>query len=466
VPVDVDGASGGSVSEGAGNGDSVNITASATDANGGAVTYLLTDDAGGRFAIDPATGVVTVADAELLDFESATSHQITVRATDAHGAFSEQSFAIAVTDVPVSAPQDIDPAANTVAEGAADGTVVSGLRVQASDVHGGTVTYVLTDDAGGRFAIDPATGVVTVANGALLKIGSGPYVITVEARDGSSNAIAETFTIGMKEPVEASTLAATPDHSGPAPGDTPYPGFNRLLTSTYSPTGFAESGDTASFPNYTVSVGGGLYIVRIDAEEEFRPTATVDGDLDFRVPMTAMIAWLGGDIVSISARLAGDQPLPDWLKFDGATAQIAGRMPDEVATGSLPPAGGDPASLGGSPDPKPVTVEVTGFDTKGNRVILIFSIRPASGATGAPHGALSPGLDHWADRAPAIADLSLHRMGMATGWPGLIGDAQPAGHTPDGRPGLSAQLGAFGSRGLAAERLALLASLRQQAAWR
>jgi hypothetical protein len=441
----------------------VSITASATDANGGTVIYSLTDDAGGRFVIDPASGVVTVADAELLDFETATSHLITVRATDAHGAFSEQSFAIAVTDVPVSAPEDIDPAANMVAQGAAGGTVVSGLRIQASDVHGGTVIYVLTDDAGGRFAIDPMTGVVTVANGAVLEIGSGPYVITVEARDGSSNAIAETFTIGVEEPVEASTLGSAPGHSGPAPGDTPYPGFNRLLTSTYSPTGFAETALTGGFSNYTVTVGGGLYIVRIDAEEEFRPTATVDGDLDFRVPMTAMIAWLGGDIVSISARLEGDQPLPDWLKFDGTSARFAGRMPDDVTTGSLPPAGSDPASLGGSPDPKPVTVEITGFDTKGNRVILIFSIRPASGTTGT-NGALSPELDGWMDSATAIADLPLHRTGG--GWPGVIRDAQQAGHAAEGRPGLSAQLGAFGSRGLAAERLALLESLRQQAAWR
>src|SRR6185503_13614585 len=211
--------------------------------------------------------------------------------------------------------------------------------------------------------------------------------------------------------VEASTLASAPDHSGPELGDTPYPGFSRSLTDgTYSPTGFAETARTGGFPNYTVTVGGGLYIVQIAAEEEFRPTATVDGDLDFRVPMTAMIAWLGGDIVSISARLEGDQPLPDWLKFDGTSARFAGRMPDDVTTGGLPPVGSDPASLGGSPDPRPVTVEITGFDTKGNRVILIFSIRPASGATGT-HGALSPELEGWMDSATAIADLPLHRMG-------------------------------------------------------
>ncbi|HMS03588.1 MAG TPA: cadherin repeat domain-containing protein, partial [Gemmatimonadaceae bacterium] len=47
------------------------ITASAGNGDG-PITYSLVDDAGGRFAIDPATGVVTVANGGLLDFETAT----------------------------------------------------------------------------------------------------------------------------------------------------------------------------------------------------------------------------------------------------------------------------------------------------------------------------------------------------------------------------------------------------------
>ena len=38
------------------------------------VSYSLTDDAGGRFQIDPETGRVTVADADLLLYEGGTSH--------------------------------------------------------------------------------------------------------------------------------------------------------------------------------------------------------------------------------------------------------------------------------------------------------------------------------------------------------------------------------------------------------
>src|SRR5207244_1438159 len=143
------------------------ITAASTDVHGGTVTFSLTDTAGGRFAIDSSTGVVTVANAALLGYETATSHNITVKAADASGAFTTQSFTIDVTDVAPSVPTDGNAAANTVAEGAANGTLV-GITASSTDVNGPNVTFSLTDNAGGRFAIDASTGVVSVANGTLL----------------------------------------------------------------------------------------------------------------------------------------------------------------------------------------------------------------------------------------------------------------------------------------------------------
>src|SRR6266436_3523466 len=86
TPTDSDGATGGSISEGAATGDAVGITAASTDIHGGTVTFTLSDNAGGRFAIDGSTGVVTVANASLLNYETATSHDITVKAADASGA--------------------------------------------------------------------------------------------------------------------------------------------------------------------------------------------------------------------------------------------------------------------------------------------------------------------------------------------------------------------------------------------
>ena len=57
----------------------------------------LSNDAGGLFAIDAATGVVTVADS--LEGDREGDHTITVRATDSHGETSETDFTIEVGEV-------------------------------------------------------------------------------------------------------------------------------------------------------------------------------------------------------------------------------------------------------------------------------------------------------------------------------------------------------------------------------
>ena len=58
-------------------------------------TYSLTNNAGGRFAINATTGAITVANGALLDYETATSHAITVRVTDQGGLTFDKAFTIA-----------------------------------------------------------------------------------------------------------------------------------------------------------------------------------------------------------------------------------------------------------------------------------------------------------------------------------------------------------------------------------
>src|SRR5690606_1665490 len=112
------------------------------------------------------TGVVTVADGVLIDYEMAASYDITVEASDGVDA-DVQSFSIAVQDDGPKGLSDIDTASNSALEGSAGGTIV-GITASASDPSGGTITYTLLDDAGGRFVIDQVTGVVTVASSASL----------------------------------------------------------------------------------------------------------------------------------------------------------------------------------------------------------------------------------------------------------------------------------------------------------
>ena len=86
------------VSEDAAVGAVVGVTAFADDPDSGdTVTYELTDNAGGLFAIDANSGVVTVAGT--LDFETATSHTITAKATSTDGSMVSNDFTINVLNV-------------------------------------------------------------------------------------------------------------------------------------------------------------------------------------------------------------------------------------------------------------------------------------------------------------------------------------------------------------------------------
>jgi len=164
------------------------------------LTYSLTNNAGGRFAINATTGVVTVANSSLLS--TASSHTITVRAASSDGSTSTQSFTIAVTTVDaydVGEITDVNPAANTVPQYSPVGTPV-GITAFAQDLDtsNNQISYMLWDSRGGRFAIDPVTGVVTVANSEVLSLASGSLwsirVIAV-SQDGSFSMKDFTITI-------------------------------------------------------------------------------------------------------------------------------------------------------------------------------------------------------------------------------------------------------------------------------
>ncbi len=143
--------------------------------------YLeITTDSSGNAAFDV-----------LLNAGSAWGEFITVTATDPLGNTSEFSAA-ALNNVKPTTPIDSNNSINLVAEGATNGTVV-GLTAFSTDPDGPVVVYSLTDNAGGRFAINSSTGVVTVNNGSLL---DGPVVhtISIQASDsvgGLSTAIFE-----------------------------------------------------------------------------------------------------------------------------------------------------------------------------------------------------------------------------------------------------------------------------------
>jgi VCBS repeat-containing protein len=201
------------VDENASVGTLVGVVAHASDADAtiNVVSYSLADSAGGKFAIDSGTGVVTVAGA--IDREADASLNITVRATSADGSTADQSFTIAVNDVDefdVSTPVDSNAAANAVNENVAIGTVV-GVTAFASDADATTnaVTYSLTSNPGGLFAINAATGVVTTAAAIDRETLGASVTIEVTATSADTSTAAQSFSIAINDVNEFAVTTPT-----------------------------------------------------------------------------------------------------------------------------------------------------------------------------------------------------------------------------------------------------------------
>jgi Ca2+-binding RTX toxin-like protein len=86
-----------SVAENSAN-DMVVATVAGIDGDGDTLRYVLLGDGGGRFRIDQQ-GRIIVADTYLLDHESGALTSIVVRAVDPFGAYRDETFDIAITDV-------------------------------------------------------------------------------------------------------------------------------------------------------------------------------------------------------------------------------------------------------------------------------------------------------------------------------------------------------------------------------
>ncbi|HEY7759920.1 MAG TPA: DUF2341 domain-containing protein [Burkholderiales bacterium] len=297
-----------SVAENAANGTVVGITALASDADAttNVITDSLDDDAGGRFAIGAATGVVTIADGSLLDREAAASHSITVRATSADGSSSTQAFSIALTDVnefAVGAIADTDALANGAAENSPAGTPV-GITAFASDADATTnaVAYSLDDDAGGRFAVDAATGVVRVAGVLDYEVAVSHNIIArATSADGSFST--QTLTVNVSDGNEVPVF----NDQGFAVAENSSNGSVVGALAIADP----DVGDTAS---YTILAGnaGGAFTVDALGQVVVANSAMLDFEITPSFTLMIQVQDSGGltDTANVTVNLTGVNEAP------------------------------------------------------------------------------------------------------------------------------------------------------------
>ena len=163
----------------------------ATDPGGGTVSYAITagNDAG-VFQLNATTGILSVAGTL-----PAGGPGLTIRATDAQGGVTRVPVLVAVADATQRVPP-LFPAGGwtfRVAENADVGTAVG--TAAARDLDAGPLTYALTaGNTAGAFALDPTSGMLTVA-ASLNYDTTSTYALTLTATDADGRTASTTVTL-------------------------------------------------------------------------------------------------------------------------------------------------------------------------------------------------------------------------------------------------------------------------------
>ena len=120
----------------------------------GSLTYSLTNNAGGRFAVDAATGEITVADQSLLDYESDSAHTIQVEVEDEDGQLSAFDLVVEINnlnDAPTVVQSNL-----SVSEGSSANTITtSEINATDADTTNDQLIYTITSlPANGNLLLD------------------------------------------------------------------------------------------------------------------------------------------------------------------------------------------------------------------------------------------------------------------------------------------------------------------------
>lgn len=166
-------------------------------------TITMQDSAGSRFKV---SGSNVVAGPTSTNFETATSHNITLRETHPEGSNSPRDtvIAIAVTNVLEVTLAALALSASTIAENAASGTVVGAIQNASA---GSTVS--LFDDAGGRFVISGSNVVAGLVATNYESEGSHNITLRETHADGNNSPRDTVIAITVTNVLEVTLAALT-----------------------------------------------------------------------------------------------------------------------------------------------------------------------------------------------------------------------------------------------------------------
>lgn len=261
-----------------------------------AVTWTLTGGSdAGKFAIDPATGVVTFVAAP--DFEAPTDsdtdnvYVLQVTATDGGGLTSVQTVSVTVLDVAEGGPVITGPsggagAANSALSVNENQTAVTTLTSSTP------ATWSISGGAdAGKFAIDPATGVVTfVAAPDFEAPGdtdtNNVYVVDITATDAGGLTSVQTVSVTVLDVAEGGLVISGPSGGAGAASSSLTVNEAQTAVTTLTanrPVTWAVTGG-ADGAKFTVSPSG---VITFVTPPDYQAPTDADGDNVYIVELTA-----------------------------------------------------------------------------------------------------------------------------------------------------------------------------------
>ena len=195
-------------------------TLNATDADVTATTlgmWMITsgNDAG-IFAIDASSGEITIADNSNLDRESFENIVLTVTVNDGVNTSTPETVQININDLNDVLPVVTASQTLTINENAANDTSLGSVQATDADVTSTTFSNwtIVSGNTDGIFAIDAASGEITVADNSNLDFESvSVYTLVVTVSDGSNTSAEENITINITNDNEVPVITGLADLS-------------------------------------------------------------------------------------------------------------------------------------------------------------------------------------------------------------------------------------------------------------
>ncbi|MHC1775972.1 MAG: cadherin domain-containing protein, partial [Lentimicrobium sp.] len=246
----------------------------ASDPNAGqALTYSLTSgNTNNAFIINTATGVISVANSQALNYEVIPSFSLIVRATDNGSPVLYSEATVTISIINVNEPPVINNQTFTLTEQSPNGTTVG--TVAASDPDNGQIlSYSITSgNTSSAFSISPTSGVLTVNNSTALNYLTNPtFTLVIAVQDNGTGNLSSTanITVNLTQvnnpPVINNQTFSVNEHSynGTIVGQVIATDINQGQVLTYSITGGNTSGA------FAINAQTGMLTVNNSGELEY-----------------------------------------------------------------------------------------------------------------------------------------------------------------------------------------------------